>query len=103
MGRRPGCARGCRDRDLLPLLQAPPAGVLWQEKRAVTLTHPAGGESLIFRSFAYLRCRGKRIVGRGDLVSFVVRDGGAGASATLSLNGRPAPLKAAEGRVRYSR
>ena len=62
------------------------------EKRAVTLTHPASGESFIFRSFAYLRCRGKRIVGRGDLVAFVVRDGGAGASATLSLNGRERQL-----------
>ncbi len=73
------------------------------EKREVTLTHPAGGESFIFRSFAYLRYQGNSIVGRGDLVAFVVRDGGTGASARLNLNGRPAVMTAAEGQLRYHR
>ena len=73
------------------------------EKLQVTLAHPASGESFTFRSHAYLRCRRDRIVGRGNLAGFVIRDGGVGASATLSLNGQPAPLTAAEGRVRYSR
>jgi hypothetical protein len=71
------------------------------EKREITLAHPAGGERFTFRSFAYLRCRGKRIAGRGNLVAFVIRDAGMGPSATLSLNGQPAPITAAEGRWHY--
>jgi hypothetical protein len=73
------------------------------EQREVTLTNPAGGETFTFRSFAYLRCRGKSIAGRGNLTAFVIRDGGVGPSATLSLNGQPASLAAAEGRLRYGK
>ena len=73
------------------------------EKRGVTLTHPASGESFVFRSCAYLRCRGDRIVGRGDLTAFAILEDGAARSATLSLNGQHAPLTAAAGRLRFSR
>ena len=70
------------------------------EKRPVTLAHPTSGERFVFRSFAFLRCRDKRIVGRGDLAGFVI-SGGKGAAATLTLNGRPTPVKTAEGRWSY--
>jgi hypothetical protein len=73
------------------------------EKREVTLAHPTSGEQSVFRNYAYLRCRGKTIVGRGDLVAFVIRDSGAGTSATLSLNGQPAPLTCESGRLCYNR
>ena len=73
------------------------------EKREVALTSPTTGESFVFRSFAYLRCRGKSIAGRGSPVAFVIRDGGVGPSATLSLNGQPAPITAADGRLRYGK
>ncbi len=73
------------------------------EKREVTLANPSSGETFVFRSFAYVRCRSKAVVGRGDLVAFVINDAGAGPSATLSLNGQPASLTAAEGRLRYGK
>jgi hypothetical protein len=73
------------------------------EKREVALTNPSSGETFIFRSFAYLRCRGKSIAGRGNPAAFVIDDGGVGPSATLSLNGQPAPVAAAEGRLRYGK
>jgi hypothetical protein len=71
------------------------------EKREIALSQPASGESFVFHSFSYLRCRGNHIAGRGHLSAFVIRDGGAGSAATLSLNGRPAPVTAAEGQLRY--
>jgi hypothetical protein len=73
------------------------------DDREVTLGNPASGESFSFRSFAYVRCRGKSIVGRGSPSAFVISDGGVGPSATLSLNGQPAPLAAAQGRLRYGK
>jgi hypothetical protein len=73
------------------------------DKREVTLTSPSSGETFTFRSFAYVRCRGKSIAGRGDLAAFVIGDGGLGPSATLSLNGRPAPVMAAGGRLRFGK
>jgi hypothetical protein len=71
------------------------------EKREIALSQPASGESFVFHSFSYLRCRGNHIAGRGHLSAFVIRDGGAGSAATLSLNGQPAPVTAAEGKLRY--
>jgi len=73
------------------------------EKREVTLAHPTSGEQFVFRNYAYLRCRGKSIAGRGDLVSFVIRDSGQGASASFHLNGQQASVKNVEGRWRYGK
>ena len=64
------------------------------EKRLVTLANPAGGESFVFSSFAYLRCRAKSLVGRRNLASLVIAGSG-GAAPALSLNGQPAPRNAA--------
>ena len=72
------------------------------EKREVTLSAPAGGETFTFRSFAYVRCQGNRIVGRGNLVAFAIGDAGAGPSAALSLNGQPALLLRSGGTLRYA-
>ncbi len=73
------------------------------EQQEVALTDPSSGESFVFRSFAYLRCRGKGIVGRGSPVGLVIAQGGMGPSATLSLNGQPAPVTVAAGRLRYGK
>jgi hypothetical protein len=73
------------------------------EKREVTLSNPSSGETFVFRSFAYLRCRGNSIAGRGNLMAFVIGDGGVGPSTTLSLNGQAAPVTAAEGRLHYGK
>ena len=62
------------------------------EKREVTLAHPASGEQFVFRNYAYLRCRGKKIAGRGDLAAFVIRDSGLETSASFRLNGQQASM-----------
>jgi hypothetical protein len=66
-----------------------------------TLTNAASGESLAFNNFAYLRYRANQIAGRGELLAFAIRDGGAGKSPSLTLNGQPAGVTAAEGQFRY--
>ena len=53
------------------------------EKRELTLAQPASGERFVFRDYAYLRCRGGSVVGRGGLISFDIRDSGMGTSPIL--------------------
>jgi hypothetical protein len=67
------------------------------EKREVTLTNPTSGEHFTFRSFAYLRCQAKSVVGRGNLAGCVIAGGKEGPPA-LTLNGEPAPINASDGR-----
>ena len=74
-----------------------------EEPREVTLAHPASGEKFVFRNYAYLRCKGKSVVGRGGLVSFVISDSGLGTSPTLRLNGQQAVMNNVEGRWHYDK
>jgi hypothetical protein len=70
-------------------------------QRPTALARAAGGESFTFQGFAYLRCRGNQVVGRGRLSSFSIPDGGAGKPATFSLNGQPAALTAGAGKWHF--
>jgi hypothetical protein len=72
-------------------------------KREVTLAHPASGEQFVFHNYAYLRCRDKNVVGRGNLVFFDIRDSSLGTSPTFRLNGQQAAMKNVDGRWHYSK
>jgi hypothetical protein len=69
----------------------------------VTLAHPTSGEQFVFRNYAYLRCRGKSIVGRGGLVAFDIPDSGLEAASTFHLNGQQTSMENVEGRWHYSK
>lgn len=73
------------------------------EKREVAVANPASGERFVFRSFAYVRCQGNAIAARGKLTAFVISASGTAASATLTLNGQPTPVRFAEGRWHYGK
>jgi hypothetical protein len=72
------------------------------EKREVTLTNPTSGEHFTFRSFAYLRCQAKSVVGRGNLAGCVIAGSKEGPPA-LTLNGQPAPINANEKRWSFGK